>query len=398
MIAVAQTITASLMRSINRAAILDLVRQEGPLARSAIARRLGMSLPTVMRIVGDLMEEDLVRFQGTSESTGGRPRALLEFNGNAYAVVGVDLGGTKMFGTVADLSGTVQHEIYLPHDCDGPSDPLERLCELIEKLLDTPRPPGQRIRGIGIGAPGITLNREGIVTWAPSLGWRDLPLKQILTDRFDELIFVENDVRLAALGEWGFGAGRGAQSLVCIAVGTGIGAGIILGGALYRGHNQSAGEIGYLPPGPEFLGRRYDHFGALESLASGLGIAERGRRLLAQEGISAPSEKLTAEDVFAAVRRGEPWAQQVASETVDYLSLAIASISSLLDPEVIVLGGGVARSADLLIGPILQRLEGVVPFVPRLVASSLGRRSAVMGAIMLVLNATTERFMVRRLT
>jgi glucokinase-like ROK family protein len=357
-----------------------------------------MSLPTVMRIVDKLMEEDLVRLHGMGESTGGRPSSLLEFNGDAYAVVGVDLGGTKMFGTVADLSGTIQHERYIPHKHDnGPQQYFDELCDFILMLLDAPRPPGQRIRGIGVGAPGFTLVPEGIVTWAPSLGWRDLPLQQILTERFDMPVFVENDVNLTALGEWGFGAGRGAQNLVSIAIGTGIGAGIITGGALYRGHNQGAGEVGYLLPGVEFLGRCYDQFGALESLASGTGIAERACQLLEQENKPIPSEDLTAHDVFAAARGGEAWAQQVVSETIDYLSLAVASISALLDPEIIILGGGVAGSADLLIEPILQRLEGVVQFIPRLVASPLGRRAAAMGAIMLVLNATTEYSVVKRL-
>jgi len=145
------------------------------------------------------------------------------------------------------------------------------------------------------------------------------------------------------------------------------------------------------------LGRRYDRFGALESLASGTGIAERGQRLLKQTGSPAPSKALNAEDVFNAARNGESWALQVVDETVDYLSLAIATVSSLLDPEVVVLGGGVARSADLLIEPILKRLAGVTPFVPRLLASELGRRAAVMGAIMLVLNGTSERYIVRRI-
>ena len=391
-----QTATASLMRSINRSVILDLIRQNSPIARSAIARRLDVSLPTVMRIVEELIEEDLVRLYGRSEPSGGRPRPLLEFNGSAYAVVGVDLGGTKMFGTVADLAGHVQHEITINRGDDGPSEPLERLCELIQKLLEAPRPLEQRIRGVGIGAPGITLSQEGIVTWAPSLGWRNLPLKEIITDRFHIPVFVENDVNLAALGEWGFGAGRGARSLVCITVGTGIGAGIVIGGGLHRGHNQAAGEIGYLPPGPAFLGRHYDQFGALETLVSGNGVAERGRQLLKKEGLPIPAAGLSAEDVFAAARRGESWAQRVVDETVDYLSLAIASVSTVLDPELIVLGGGVARSVDLLIEPILKRLDGVVPYVPRLVASPLERRAAVMGAIMLVLHATTEHFVVRR--
>jgi len=391
-----QTATATTMRSINRSAILEVLRRNSPISQSQIASRLGLSLPTVMRIVNDLIDEDLVRSSGKSKSTGGRPSTLLEFNGAAYAVVGVDLGGTKMYGTIADLSGNVQHEIQTRHDDDGPSDPLERLCQLIESLLETPRPDGQRIRGIGIGAPGITRSQEGIVVWAPSLEWRNLPLKEILVDRFDMPVFVENDVRLAALGELGFGAGRGARNLVCITVGTGIGAGIIIDGALYYGHNHAAGEIGYLLPGIEFLGRRYEQFGALESLAAGPGIAERACRLLKEEGRQVSPKELDSEEVFAAARKGERWAQQVVNETVDYLSLAIVSISALCDPEVIILGGGVARSADLLIEPILRRIEGVTPFTPRLVASTLGYRAAVMGAIMLVLNGTTERFVVKR--
>ncbi len=391
-----QTATARVMRSINRTAILDLIRQKSPIARSEIARQLRISLPTAMRIVDDLIAEDLVRYQGSRGSTGGRPSALLEFNGEAYAVIGVDLGGARLFGTVADLAGAVRHEMYLPRNGQGPEENLEQLCELIERLLEAPRPPEQRIRGIGIGAPGLTLSTEGVVVWAPSLGWRDLPLKEILSRCFDVPVFVENDVNLAALGEWGFGAGRGARSLVCISIGTGVGAGIILDGALYRGHHQAAGEIGSLLPGVEFLGRRYDQFGALESLASGTGIARRARELLGTEEGLLSAGDLGAEEVFAAARRGEAWAQKVVSDTVDYLSLAIVSVSTVLDPEVIVLGGGVARSADLLIEPITRRLDGVMLCPPRLAASPLGRRAAVMGAIMLVLNATTEHFVVRR--
>lgn len=389
--------TASVMRSINRAAVLDVIRQDGPIARSQLARRLAMSLPTVMRIVEDLASEDLVHLHDGRESTKGRPRSLVAFNGQAYAVVGLDLGGSKMFGTVADLAGHVEHEVYIQHEGDT-ADSLERLCRLIECLLAAPRPPGQRIRGIGVGAPGVTLSEQGIVTWAPSLGWRDLPLKAMLSERFQLPVFVENDVNLAALGELGFGAGRGAQNVVCIAVGTGIGAGVIIGGSLYRGHNQAAGEVGYLLPGIDYLGRRYDHFGALEGLASGSGVAERARRRLASEGRTPANGGPSAEEVFAAAREGEPWAQAVVAETVNYLALAIANISAMFDPELIILGGGVARSAGMLIEPIRERLQGVVPFVPALVPSQLGLQAAAMGAIMLVLNGTTENLVVKRVS
>lgn len=389
--------SAGLMRRLNRSAILDLVREQGPIARSAIGRQLNISLPTVMRIIDDLIEVELVKECGDTEASGGRPRSLLEFNASASAVVGIDLGGTKMFGTVADLGGNVQDEVYVSWGDGGNDDNLKQLFKLIDRLLAAPQPDGQRIRGIGVGAPGITLYEEGIVSWAPSLGWRDLPLKQILTERYALPVFVENDVNLAALGEYGFGAAKGATSLVCLAIGTGIGAGIILDRKVYRGHNQSAGEIGYLPPDVSFLGRHYTGFGALESIASGTGVAQRAKKLLQQRGLPCPDD-LSSEDVFNTARLGTDWATQVVNETVEYLSFAVAAISALIDPEVIVLGGGVARSADLLIPPMLKCLEGVVPSLPRLVQSILGFRAAVMGAIMMVLDATTEHVSIERLS
>jgi glucokinase-like ROK family protein len=383
--------TARIIRRINRSAVLDLIREESPLARSEIARKLNMSMPTVIRIIDDLVMADLVRWSGNWEATGGRPRSLLEFNSDGYAVIGVDLGGTKMFGTIADLGGNIQKEIYLPWEAETAMERLERLSELIEQLIQYPRPADQRIRGIGIGVPGVTLADEGVVVWAPSLGWRDLELKQILHDRFNLPVVVENDVNLAALGEYGFGVARGASSLVCIAIGTGIGSGIVIDRQIHRGFHQSAGEIGYLPVSSKSLGKTYDNFGDLESRASGLGIARRAMGILKELDLPQSPQGITAEEVFSAAKNGDSWAEQIVDETVDYLSLAVASISAIIDPEVIVFGGGVSRSAAMLIEPVRQKVKGVVPVVPKLVQSSLGSRSAVLGAIMLVLDTTTER-------
>lgn len=387
--------TASLIRRLNRSAVLDLIRERSPISRSEIARQLNMSMPTVMRVADQLQDEDLVRPSGDSEVTGGRPGSLLEFNADGYAVLGLDLGGTKMFGTIADLGGNIQTEIYRPWESNDPDQALEQVCALISDLLSQPRPPRQQIRGIGVGAPGITLFESGVVTWAPSLGWRDLPLKDILAGRFGLPVVVENDVNLAALGENGFGAARRASSAACIAVGTGIGAGIVIDRKIYRGFNQSAGEVGYLPPDVSYLGRRYESFGALESIASGSGVERRARQLLQKLNLPLPAQGPSAEDVFKAARLGQGWALQVVDETVDYLAFAVAVISAVLDPEVIVLGGGMARSADMLIGPILTKLEGVIPARPNLVPSSLGFRAAVLGAIMLVLDTTTDHISVK---
>ncbi|MCX6081003.1 MAG: ROK family transcriptional regulator [Chloroflexi bacterium] len=391
-----QTLTSTLMRSINRSAILNLIRLNSPITRAQISRELDISLPTVMRIVEILVDEDLVRYVGNNESSGGRPASLLEFNGQAYAVVGIDLGGSKMYGAVADLSGNIQYEISIPTNSIGVDHSLELLIDLIEKLLDAPRPAGQIIRGIGLGLPGVTLSREGIVTWVPSLGWRDLPIRDILKERFGYSVFTENDVNLIALGELNFGAGKGVHNLVCIAVGTGIGAGIIINQALYRGFNQASGEIGYLLPDVAALGIDYDEFGAMENLASGPGIARRAREYFVANNLPLPDGELTAEDVFIAARDGKIWAQNIAQGTIDLLSMAIANISALINPEIVILSGGVIRSADLLIEPIRQRIRGTIPYLPKIEASQLGSRAAVLGAIILVLNGTSEQYVVER--
>jgi glucokinase-like ROK family protein len=393
---------AGVIRSINRSAVLDLIRLQSPISRSEIARQLGLSAPTLTRIVEALVVEDLVVMVGKAESSGGRPSALLAFNGAAHAAVGIDLGGTKMFGAVSDLTGSVAHEIYARHGTRGEAA-IEELCTLVESLLRQPRPAGQSIRGIGVGAPGLTFSREGIVAFAPALDWHDVPLKRILSQRFNLPVFVENDVNLAALGEMGFGAGRGSRDLVCIAIGTGIGAGVIVDGALYRGHHHAAGEIGYLVPGVEFLDQQAERFGVFETLASGTAIGKRARRSLVRPGSLAAADgpdgegragtagERDAAAVFAAARGGEPWARKIVGEIVDLLSVAISGIASLLDPEVIVLGGGVAGSADMMIEPILARLQGKLLFMPRLAVSTLGYRAAVMGAVQLVLDGTTDR-------
>jgi predicted NBD/HSP70 family sugar kinase len=150
-------------------------------------------------------------------------------------------------------------------------------------------------------------------------------------------------------------------------------------------------------PGREFFGNNYVDFGALESVASGTGLAQRARDLLKQQHNPADSESLFAEDVFKAARQGQDWALSIINEEVDYLAIAIANLSVSFDPELIVLGGGVSNSADLLIEPILQRLNGMIPTPPKLVASNLGLRATVMGAITKVLHQTSNFYLVRKL-
>ena len=299
------------------------------------------------------------------------------------------------------MGGNILQKASLPSSSgEGQKDGLEQLIKVIEQLIGNPRLEDQELRGIGIGAPSITLHQEGIVVWAASLGWKDLPLKEILENRFQVPVFVENDVNLAALGESWYGTGKGIDDLVCISIGTGIGAGIIIGGKLYRGYSEAAGEAGYLVPDSSYLGKRYEQFGCIETLSAGPGIVRRAlaamegdRETILWELADGDLKALTAEKVFEAARRGDPLAQEVVDETVDYLGTIVASVAAILNPGLIVLGGGIARSDDLLIEPIRQRVEGVVRVMPLIKASELGENAAVMGAIALVLHSTEDVYL-----
>ena len=261
---------------------------------------------------------------------------------------------------------------------------------------------GLAVRGVGVGAPSIVSFPEGVVAWAPGLGWRDLPLKQHLEAAFDLPVFVENEVNLLAVGESWRGAGRGIRRLVCVSVGTGVGAGLILDGQLYRGTRGAAGEIGYIVPNESYLGSQVNGFGALESLADRNALVARGCAQIRSGGRSALNalcaadpDKLTAEMVLDAARAGDPLASTAVSEVADYLSIAIANLVCVVDPERIVLSGDLAAYADMFTELVRERIQGLVPTMPEIVASELGMDAAVLGAVAIAMRETSDSLFVQ---
>jgi glucokinase len=391
-----EIINADQMRSINRTAILEVIRQNSPIARSNIGRMLGLSLPTVMRIVDELFQENMVCYSET-RLNHIRRRELIEYHKDGHTVIGLNLDGVNLYGALANIGGDIISEMLVEQHGTTGEKSLELIVNSIEQLLAAPRKDNQSILGIAIGIPGVTHAKSGIVEWAPSLLWRDLPLKHILEKRFKFPVSVDNDLNLAALGENWFGVGQGTHEMVLIATGTGAGAGVIIDGAIYRGASEAAGEIGYMIADLSVLKKSYPNYGPLEDLISSEPIAQKGRLALNGQRSPAELQKLTAEDVFSAARQQQSWAMKIVEETAGYLSMTIANITALINPELVALGSGLASGADLFIPLVQAQLKNILPNLPRIEASTLGHRATVMGAIAITVHHSSDYYVVKKL-
>lgn len=377
-----------------RAAVLRYIRDIPQTTRTHLAAHLGLSASTVSRIVARLQGEQLV-LEGPSieRAALGRRPTTLAFNGSAFHLVGVEISGRRLTAAVTDLDGTMWHASNRMLPQRGGAAAVEVAVSTITALMETAVSDGLRVRGIGIGAPGVTDFARGSVTWAPALGWRDLPLRDLVEDRLGLPTFVENDINLAALGEHWLGAGRGAESMAYVHVSEGIGAGLVIGGELWRGHHHSAGEVGYVLPDRASLNGSFTDVGAMESVATTAGITQwlaapvrRHRRTELRDGNPA-----TPARVFAAAARGERLADELAEELLDHIAMMLTSLLAVLDPHIVVLGGDLASEAgQWAVEGLADRIGRVLPAMGELRLSSLGDAAGVLGASALALLEVEE--------
>ena len=390
---VTHTGDATLLRRVNESAVLEVIRESGPVTRADVARRLRLSLPTITRIVTNLMNGGLVREHSAGRSRGGRRPTLLEFNFRANLIVGIYIG-RNMVGGLADLNGTILQRATCPA-VPGEAG-VEALIELIRELSAEATRLGVSLRGIGVGVPSIVEFPKGVVVLSPMLDWRDLPLRQLLQEKLGLPVVVQNEINLLTLGESWRGAGRNIRNMVCISLGAGIGAGLVIDGQIFSGHHFAAGEIGYAVPSERFLGRKYETYGCLESVSGSHGIVRRAACRLAEGELSllnhrpASNGALTVDDVFEAARAGDAVARAVLAETFDFWSIALANLACIIDPARIVISGELAEYSDLFLDHICDRLDGLVPAMPEVVVSELGMDAAVLGAVALVLRETSD--------
>ncbi|QGP92621.1 Glucokinase [Neomoorella glycerini] len=305
-------------------------------------------------------------------------------------VLGVDLGGTKIAFGLVDQVGQVVSDLIVPtHPDDGAAGVIERIVAGLRQVAAAAGD-RQEIKGVGMALPGVFDGDSGRVLLSANLNWRNVPVSEILAKELDLPLFLENDARAAAWGEKCFGHGRQVENLLYIAIGTGIGGGLILGGRIYRGHHGNAGEIGHMVVAPAGPRCGCGNHGCWEALASGKAIASRAAALLAAGRPSSlreiidRNEELTAFHVATAAAAGDQLAQEVMEEAAGYIGLGIASLVTIFDPELVVLGGGVSRTGSLLLPTVIQvvRQRALPPAAGdvQIVLSSWPEMAGVVGA------------------
>ncbi len=304
--------------------------------------------------------------------------------------IGIDVGGTAIKGGLVTKTGEVLRRETIPTESRrGPGQVVGRIAALVASQRQTPR--GADVTAVGLGVPGIIRRREGVVVASPNLpGWENLPLARLVEAATGLKVLLENDANAAALGEFICGAGRGAGSMVMLTLGTGIGSGIILDGKLWRGADQCAAEIGHTIVSPDGRACGCGQRGCLEAYASATSTAERAKALIeagqtsSLRAILERGDAITAEDVVRAAGTGDGLALRVWSETCRYLALACVSIQHTLNPDCIVLAGGMSDAGEELRRPVQQEIGrihskdfGVVPTVR---IAALGNDAGFIGA------------------
>ena len=312
-------------------------------------------------------------------------------------VVGVDMGGTKILAAVINAKGEiVQQAKRATKPKKGPEEVIERITRCIREAIDSTELKPSQIRAIGIGSPGPLDPETGVIIFAPNLGWSNVPLKAKLEANLSIPTFVDNDVNVGTLGEYAFGAGRGVKNLVGIFVGTGIGGGIILDGKLFHGVNKTAGEVGHMIV--EVKGPRCGcgNFGCLEAVASRTAITRDLQKAILKKGKKSKLTELNggnldlirSKAIARAVKHGDKPTIKVVQRAAKYLGISVASIVHFLNPEMVVLGGGVVEAmGDSLLDPIRHAAaEYALPTTMdgvQIVAATLGDNAGVIGASVL---------------
>lgn len=375
----------SLLRTINERSVLECIRGSGPISRAQLARACGLSKPTVSQALLALEGYRLVRTAGRTSGGKGPTATLFEINSTAGWVVGIDVGHEYVRAAVADITGRVLTQRRQRTRARSAAAVIDAIGSVAGAVIHDAGLTVRKVTVTVVGSPGVFGDGAHPVLAHNLPGWERPGVLDAITEAIDAPVEFENDVNLAALGELRQGAGRGVDDFVYLHVGTGVGMGIVLQGELFRGATGAAGEIGYLPlavadPHDPTSRRR----GALESAIGSAGVLATATRM----GMASPR---TAAEVFDAAAAGDRAAVDTVAAVARGIALAVAAIVPILDPALVILGGGIGRNAGLLREPLEQELGAISPFAPRIEVAALGEDAELIGAVSMAVASGQER-------
>jgi predicted NBD/HSP70 family sugar kinase len=377
-----------LLRAINERAVLERLRAGGPASRTELAASTGVSKPTVGQALANLERAGLVRAAGRRTGERGRSASLYELDPTAAYVAGVDVGRSWVRVAVADLAGEVVGRRDARNRARGAGALVDHVRTLAHEVVAGAGVAWEDVVHTVVGSPGVLDPETGRLRYAANLpGWGRAGLVDELRGALTPSLAIDNDTNLAALGERAYGRGRDIQDFVYLSIGTGVGMGIVVGGELHRGARGAAGEVGFLPLGaggglgataPSPTPR-----GALEDAASAGGIVRTGRAMGMKGAV-------TAERIFTAAAAGDATARATVAREAERLAVVVAAVAAIVDPGLVVLGGGIGANADVLLPQLEDAVAALTPLRPPVVLSDLGADAIVLGAIATALETARE--------
>ncbi|MDT8719425.1 ROK family protein [Clostridium sp. 19966] len=302
-------------------------------------------------------------------------------------VVGVDLGGTKICTALSDLEGNIiAKEVVATNAQEGEAAVLGRICDTIEKVIIDGKLKNDDIKSIGVGSPGPLDAKNGIILTTPNLPFKEFRIVENVKGRFNIPTHLENDANAAAIGEYLFGAGKGTQNMVYITVSTGIGGGAVINGKLYRGSTGNALEVGHMTIQPDGPRCNCGNYGCAEALSSGTAIARQANDAVSRGLKTSLSsyDKVTSYEVFKEAEKGDKVASFILNKSLNYLGICVANVACAFDPDVIVIGGGVAQGGEIVFETVREVVKNraIAPMNEcKVVPAGLGTDAGVMGAI-----------------
>ncbi|MFD3539369.1 ROK family protein [Streptomyces sp. NPDC058662] len=362
--------------------VVRAVRLAGSLTQAEIARSTGLSAATVSNIVRELKDSGTVEV--TDTSAGGRRARSVSLSGDAGIVIGVDFGHTHLRVAVGNLAHQVLAEEAEPLDVDASwTDGFDRAELLVGRLIAGIGVGPDKVIGVGLGVPGpIDVESGTLGSTAILPGWAGINPQKELSQRLGVPVYVDNDANLGALGELVWGSGRGVKDLAYIKVASGVGAGLVINGQIYRGPGGTAGEIGHITLDESGPVCRCGNRGCLETFAAARYV------LPLLQGTHGP--ELTMERVVELARGGDPGCRRVITDVGRHIGSGVASLCNLLNPSRVVLGGSLAEAGELVLAPIRESVgRYAIPSAARqlsVLTGSLGGRAEVLGALALVLS------------